>query len=221
MNGKTASAANGRKNGSNGHKPGLNGQGISANGHGKASRGKVAGDRRLVDRCLTGETAAWSELYQCCHPKLMSAVRTLLGSAGQDFSLVDEVAARVWYALVKDGGELLSRFDQHRGCRLTTFVSSIAKREIKQLMRSEKRRMSRERKASRSEIQAEGPLTSLTADFQEQFLDKLTRSERTYFECVLVPSVPAEDDPAYSPDNRWQLQHRVRKKLEAFLTDSE
>lgn len=188
---------------------------------GKAARSKPAGDRRLVDRCLAGETAAWSELYQVCHPKLMSAVRTLLGSAGQDFSLVEEVAARVWYGLVKDGGALLSRFDDGRGCRLTTFVSSIAKREIKQLLRSERRRLSRERKASRSEIQADPPLTALAADFQEQFLDKLTRSERTYFDCVLVASAPADEDRAYSPDNRWQLQHRVRKKLEAFLTDAE
>jgi DNA-directed RNA polymerase specialized sigma24 family protein len=193
----------------------------TAAANGKAARSKPAGDRRLVDRCLAGETTAWSELYQDCHPKLLAAVRTLLGSAGQDFSLVDEVAARVWYGLVKDGGALLSRFDDGRGCRLTTFVSSIAKREIKQFLRSEKRRLSRERKASRSEIQAELPLTALTADFQEQFLDKLTRSERTYFDCVLVPSAPAEVDPAYSADNRWQLQHRVRKKLEAFLTDTE
>lgn len=188
---------------------------------GKAAHSKPAGDRRLVDRCLAGETAAWSELYQACHPKLLSAVRAQLGSAGQDFSLVDEVAARVWYGLVKDGGALLSRFDDGRGCRLTTFVSSIAKREIKQLLRSEKRRMSRERKASRPEVQAELPLTALTADFQEQFLDKLTRSERTYFDCVLVASDQGDEDLAYSPDNRWQLQHRVRKKLEAFLTDRE
>jgi DNA-directed RNA polymerase specialized sigma24 family protein len=174
-----------------------------------------------VDRCLAGETTAWSELYQMCHPKLLTAVRTLLGSAGQDFSLVDEIAARVWYGLVKDGGSLLSRFDDGRGCRLTTFVSSIAKREIKQLLRSEKRRMSRERKASRSEIQREMPLSALTADFQEQFLDKLTRSERTYFDSVLVAPAGADEDRAYSPDNRWQLQHRVRKKLEAFLTDRE
>ena len=178
-------------------------------------------DRQLVERCLGGETAAWSQLYQSCHPKLMSAVRSLLGTAGQDLSLVDEVAARVWYALVKDGGALLSRYDAGRGCRLTTFVSSIAKREIKQLLRSEKRRLSRERKASRSEVQAQLPLTSVTADFQEQFLDKLTRSERTYFDCVLVPLTAADEDQTYSPDNRWQLQHRVRKKLKAFLTDLE
>lgn len=178
-------------------------------------------DRDLVDRCLSGETAAWSELYRTCHPKLLAAIRLLLGSLGQDFSLVDEIAARVWYALVKDGSSLLSRYDDSRGCRLTTFVSSIAKREIKQLLRSERRRLSRERKASRSEVQAEPPLSALTADFQEQFLDKLTRSERTYFDCVLVPSAGGDEPSAYSADNRWQLQHRVRKKLEAFLTDAE
>ena len=180
---------------------------------------KPSPDRELVDRCLAGETAAWSELYRTCHPKLLAAIRLLLGSAGQDFSLIDEIAARVWYALVKDSGQLLARFDDARNCRLTTFVSSIAKREIKQLLRSEKRRLSRERKASRSEVENQPPLTALSADFQEQFLNKLTRSERTYFDSVLVPSSSPDEEAAYSADNRWQLQHRVRKKLEAFLTD--
>lgn len=172
-----------------------------------------------MDRCLAGETAAWSELYHTCHPKLLSVIRSLLGVAGQDFNLVDEVGARVWYSLVKDGAALFARFDAQRGCRLATFVASIARREIKQLMRAERRRLQREKNASRSEAQSEPALDMLNADFQEHFLQKLTRSERTYFDNVLVPSEPDASRADYTPDNRWQLQHRVRKKLERYLTD--
>ena len=52
----------------------------------------------LVDRCLLGEVAAWEEIYRQCHDPLCAAIKSLLGPGFHDPNLVDDIAARVWYA---------------------------------------------------------------------------------------------------------------------------
>lgn len=83
-------------------------------------------DLHLVDRCLNGEVAAWEELYAQCHEPLCTAIRSKLRQGITDPNLVDEMAARVWYAVVKNDGELLSRYDPERGGRVITFLRAIA-----------------------------------------------------------------------------------------------
>ena len=63
-------------------------------------------DRKLIDQCLAGEPTAWSQLYQACHEPLLVAIRAFLRDAAADTNLVDEIAARVWYAVVRHTGEL-------------------------------------------------------------------------------------------------------------------
>jgi hypothetical protein len=52
---------------------------------------------------------------------------------------------------------------------------------------------------------------------EEEFLRTLTRSERTYYETVLVRSLAGDSAEEYSAENSWQLRRRVRKKLDRFL----
>ena len=54
-----------------------------------------------------------------------------------DFSRVDELAARVWYALVRHDGELLNRFDPARHTRLAGFLRGLARIEIMHYFRAE------------------------------------------------------------------------------------
>ena len=68
----------------------------------------------LAKRCLSGEVAAWEELYAQCHEPLLVSIRIMLGPQSADATLVDEIAARVWYALVANDGELLSRYKPSR-----------------------------------------------------------------------------------------------------------
>ena len=82
----------------------------------------VEEDRALVDRCLEGDPGAWEELYRHCHPLLLSYIKILLGGGASDPNLVDEISARVWYALIEKGGRLLARYDSRRGARLITFL---------------------------------------------------------------------------------------------------
>jgi DNA-directed RNA polymerase specialized sigma24 family protein len=179
----------------------------------------VRADRKLVDACLQGETGAWSVLYQRYHDSLVASIRSFLGRSACDGSLVDEIAARVWYALVRNDFELLARFDIRRGCRLSTFLSVLAKTEARLLLRSERRRRVREQAVSRSEAPAKagGPATESLSE--EEFVATLSPAERAFYEDVLkATTVDVESDPAkYTPQNTWQLRHRVRKKLELFL----
>lgn len=175
----------------------------------------VSEDRNLVDDCLAQEPAAWTRLYQACHEPLLAAVRSFLRATALDANLVDEIAARVWYAVVRNDGELLSRFDVARGCRLTTFLSVLAKNEARQYFRTERRRRNREEVASRREIEPSSPLMFAFAS-EKEFLGTLTPGERAYYETVLI-SHSEETNEQYSAENRWQLRHRVRKKLDQFL----
>jgi DNA-directed RNA polymerase specialized sigma24 family protein len=180
-------------------------------------RSGLEADVRLVARCKRGEPVAWSEIYQSFHDRLQASIRPILGPMANDASLVDEIAARVWYALIRNDFELLGRFDPTRGCRLSTFLGVIAKHEARQLLRSERRRRTREQGASK--VEATSPLAAREQEIasDEEFLATLTPSERAFYvEVVLAPAdaIPARE---YSKANAWQLTHRVREKLEDFL----
>jgi hypothetical protein len=181
----------------------------------------VAADRQLVDRCLAGDVAAWSLLYQQTHDSLLATIRNFLGRAGHDRNLVEEIAARVWYAVVKDDFALLARFDVRRSCRLSTFLSVLAKSETRMLFRSERRRRSREQLVSRPELNDDSAAPGALAT-DEEFLATLSPAELTFYRDVLVAPSDRRDlaEQGYSSENMWQLNYRVRKKLERFIMDS-
>jgi hypothetical protein len=144
---------------------------------------------------------------------LLTSIRAFLGRAGQDLHLIDEISARVWYALVRNDFELMNKFDVARGCRFSTFLSVLAKTETRLLLRSERRRKLRELVASRPE--GETPEGSVLTD--SEFLATLSPAELAFFNDVLVSTISLDDQPQYTQENVWQLRHRVRRKLEQFL----
>lgn len=181
-------------------------------------------ERRLIERCLRGDPSAWSLIYQRFHEPLAATVRVFLGRAGHDVNLVDEICARVWYALIKNDFELLARFDVQRGARLTTFLSLLAKTQARLLLRSERRRRTREQVACKPEANPpEAASWSVLED--HDFLATLSPAEQAFFQNVLVPDLvrgrPSATGVAaeagYSRQYSWQLRHRVRRKLEDFL----
>jgi hypothetical protein len=189
-----------------------------------ASGTLVQRDGRLVARCLAGDVVAWSEIYQDQHDSLLVLIRRFLNRAGRDVNLVEEIAARVWYVLIKNDFELLSKFDVTRGCRLATYLAVVAKNETRVLFRSERRRKTREQLASRPDITAASSVvesSQLVAD--DEFLVTLSQAERTFFQDVLMaPPVDREEaEQAYSAENNWQLRSRVRKKLEQYISQSD
>jgi DNA-directed RNA polymerase specialized sigma24 family protein len=185
--------------------------------------GPVAADRALVERCLAGEVAAWSEIYRQFHDSLLASIRGFLGKTGHDANLVDEVAARTWYAVIKNDYELLGKFDPRHGCRLSTFLSVLAKNETRVLFRSERRRRSREQQASRSELHTQPAAESPQEMSSDELLLTLTPAERTFYLDVLVaqPQDREQAEQGYTAQNLWQLRHRIRKKLERFILDND
>lgn len=180
----------------------------------------VAQDRLLVERCLAGEIPAWSQIYRQFHGSLLASIRSFLGRAGQDANLIEEIAARVWYAVIKNDFELLAKFDAARGCRFSTFLSVLAKNETRVLLRSERRRKGREHLVSRSEVEKDRDAKASEILSDEEFLITLSPAERKFYLEVLVPDLSDSDEGSYSSQNVWQLRHRVRRKLERFLNES-
>jgi hypothetical protein len=179
-------------------------------------------DLHLVERCLNGEVAAWEELYAQCHEPLCGAIRAKLRRGITDPNLVDELAARVWYAVVKNDGELLARYDPERGGRVITFLRAIARDEIARHFRSEHRRMEREvaslRERSKNPLKEVG--VPIAASFNE-FVQTLTPHEQNFCESYLMSEAGDAElslkNSHYSPANIWQLTHRIYKKMLAFL----
>jgi DNA-directed RNA polymerase specialized sigma24 family protein len=183
-----------------------------------SATGTAEADRRLVDRCLSGDSRAWEELYLQFHDRLLISIRVMLGGGRADPNLVDEIAARVWYAVVADGAQLLARFQPQRGCRLSTFLAAIARAQAVAVFRSEKRRRGRELMASRAECQSpEESLETMLAELDD-FLATLTPREREFCGQVLLELTDTTEQ-AYSSANAWQLRSRIRVKLRRFSTD--
>ena len=99
----------------------------------------IVADVALAKRGVAGEVAAWEQLHGQCHDALLATIQNMLGLQGADGGLTDEIAARVWYTLVANDGELLQRYKPKYGARLITFIGSIAKDEVSRHLRSERR----------------------------------------------------------------------------------
>lgn len=181
-------------------------------------------DRLLVDRCLTGEVAAWEELYCRYHVFLCDSIKSLLRLGSRDANLIDEIAARVWYLLIKNDGDLLDRFDPEWGLRLASFLRGLARIEMMQYFRADRRRQARETEASRrSRISPRISDGQFRAMLQE-FLATLTPGEQRFLEdyLLLSPSVASDrESPELSDANIWQRRHRIRVRLLAFFRDDD
>jgi DNA-directed RNA polymerase specialized sigma24 family protein len=188
----------------------------------RSSADEARHQQRLVERCLGGDERAWERLYRECHPPLLRAIKLLLGSEATDIHLADEMAARVWYALLREGGRLLASYDPERDSGLSAFLMGLARIEIMRHLRSERRRRSYEFIGGRR-ILAEGRVPDWqVAVMMDEFSATLTAQERRFMEKFLLEPPDAEPTPEQgelSADSIWQRRHRIRRKLKAFFDD--
>ena len=181
------------------------------------ARASIIADAALAARCVAGEVVAWEELYAQCHAPLCVAIQHMLGGRSFDASLVDEIAARVWYALVAKDGQRLARYSPKQGARLITYLRGMARDELGRHYRSEIRRRRRETifakfrpKASDSDLESSPSVVA-------EFLDTLTPAERGFCCEVLLSDESAEEKSKRSQTNIWQLTRRTYKKMMRFL----
>jgi hypothetical protein len=174
------------------------------------------GDRLLAKRCVSGEVAAWEELYGGFHGPLCKVIGRMLGPGGSDLSRVDEIAARVWYALVRNDGALLDRFDPARHTRLGGFLRGLARIEVMQYLRAEYHRRTREAASPcRSSSASAASDWQITATI-EDFATTLTVGEQEFLEEHLLGQ-PDGGECKLSEASIWQRCHRIREKLKAFF----
>lgn len=187
-----------------------------------SGRVKVREDQRLVERCLADDEPAWEQLYRECHPQLLRAIKLLLGRDAGDAHLVDEMAARVWYTLLRNGGRLLASYDAERDARLGAFLMGLARIEIMRHMRSERRRRSYEFLGGQQAL-AEGRIPDWQViTMMDEFSSTLTPQEKRFMEQFLLDDPEMEtgaDVEELSASSIWQRRHRIRRKLKAFFED--
>lgn len=178
--------------------------------------GDAESDHRLAKRCLAGDVAAWEELYGRFHEPLCRSISSMMGSGGCDLSRVDEIAARVWYALVRNDGELLDRFDPARHTRLGGFLRGLARIEIMQYYRAENRRRVKETACVYPSADESGVSDWQMSALIEDFATTLTPGEQDFLEEHLLGQSD-EASEARSQATIWQRCHRIREKLKAFF----
>lgn len=169
-----------------------------------------------------GDRSAWSQIYAECHRPLELAIRIMLGRQASRHDLIDEIAARVWFSVVDRDCELLDRFDADRGCRLATFLAGIARNEISNHFRAERRRKRREAMAPSNRSEVVSSVNSVYWSVANvdamlgEFLVTLSPREREYCERHLL-GINDFEPTEFSSTNRWQLQRRIRQKLWRYL----
>ena len=179
----------------------------------------LAADYRLARRCAAGEVAAWEEMYAEYHDRLLVSIRAMLSGGSNDFELADEIAARVWYALVDNDGEVLLKYDPKRGASLMTFIRVLAKDLLHRHYRSEQRRHNRERIALDERPVSHSDELDHASSTLDEFLATLSVAERDFYEQCLAgsPSSGGSAELSYSQANIWQRTHRLYKRLLGFL----
>lgn len=179
-----------------------------------------AADYQLAQRCADGEVEAWEELYHRYHDRLLASIHQLLAGQHADPSLAEEIAARVWYALVENDGRLLLKYNPKRGASLMTYIQMLAKDLLRRYYRSERRRQDRERAVMIRRPSSHSSEMDQNTSTLDEFLDTLSATDRTFYDQCLVGSSGSASSAGfdYSSATVWQRTHRLYKRMLSFLS---
>jgi DNA-directed RNA polymerase specialized sigma24 family protein len=177
-------------------------------------------EQKLVNDCVAGNEQAWEELFKRYRDALHLRIRAILRSRSRDANVVDEIAAEVWSTLFCRNSSLLGRFradDQP----LSTFLGGVARIEVLRFLRSDNRRRSRETSSNvlgwAAEIKAGDDGYRLMSVGLGEFADALTPHQRQFLKENLLNRVKHMGKTKLTATNRWQMRHRIRRKLLQFL----
>jgi DNA-directed RNA polymerase specialized sigma24 family protein len=166
----------------------------------------------LVQRVLTGDQHAWYLLFHDQQPRLIARVRQLLGPMHRHEDLAEEVAARVWCAVLADDGHLLRVYDPKCG-RLGTYLGRRAYFEMISLLRTSANRSRHESGYRRRRTEAVEQLALPETLVWQEILPRLTDTERHFFHEYLL----CRSSSPLPPLNIGQLRHDIRRKIVAYL----
>ena len=163
--------------------------------------------------------AAWEEIYHKCHEPLCKSIRIRLGRLGNDPHLVDEMAARFWYAVVdKDGKRLSNTIPGEAGSHLSeAHLRDGISRDIRSDAAGCKREFFCFFRSNQSG--GSGKHESHTTSLSE-FFATLTPQEQGFCGDYLLAASGnngEQPNPSYSTANIWQLTRRVYKKFLNYI----
>jgi DNA-directed RNA polymerase specialized sigma24 family protein len=173
----------------------------------------------LIERCKAGDTAAWQEIYERYHSGLLRRIRSTLGSRARDENLVEEIAAKVWFALLDKNSRLLRKYRQQAENRFSAYLAGIARNEVLSYLRAERRRQRREVLHVAMGTPREHPQSSpeqMQLAAWSEFVEALTPCERSFLKRCLQSERGHRD--TLTAANRWQLCHRIRRKIRLHFT---
>lgn len=182
--------------------------------------GNPRAEQQLVDNCVAGQEKAWEELFVRYSDLLQVRIRAILGARSRDANLVEEIAAEVWNTLYRKNESLLGRFQAENGQPLSTFLGGIARIEVLRFLRSEHRRRCHEMSPEIIQRTAESTDDDghrLIVVGLSEFAEALTPHQRQFLEDHLLNGVKHVRPSNLTAANRWQLRHRIRRKLLEFL----
>ena len=123
--------------------------------------------------------------------------------------------------LLRNDGEVLARYDPGRDSRLGAYLMGIARLEMVQYVRSERRRQDRELLAGRKLLEKQPACAQELDGLLNEFISTLAPQEQEFLEEHLMSCPPADGDgngrDSESQDSIRQQRRRVYLKLARFL----
>jgi hypothetical protein len=175
---------------------------------------KRGAERALVGRCLAGDEEDWRTLFLQQRPRILATIGKCLGRMARDHNLMEEIAARVWLALVVKDRDRLRRFDPERG-RLGDYLGSVTYQQVQLYFRRQRRRpevLLPEELLFR--VPAPPPVASLEA-FRDFGATLAPQEQRFLAHLLGLPAEPGA--PPLSAVNYRKLKQRVLAKFRAFM----
>jgi DNA-directed RNA polymerase specialized sigma24 family protein len=168
----------------------------------------------LGRHALAGDAYAWSDLFRSHHPRLLRYIDRLLWARAGRAEDAEVVLARLWYALVADGGRRPGTFDPARADP-GSLLAAVARKQLARLSGAA-RRPGRALAPLPS-----GDIASPPADvvseraLREEFVGRLTEAERRFYRERLLGR---PDACACAPGGEGEeLLHRIRAKFLHYL----
>jgi hypothetical protein len=138
----------------------------------------------------------------------------------RDDDLADEVHQAVWVSLpdLPAGAGRLRVFLEQPAPDLEAYLTDLARGVLRGLLRAQERRRRRETQAARPETQLLVASEAALAELLSDLLDTLTPALREHCRRRLEQP-PEQPEPPPTAENEWQLDRRLRLRVQAFMAD--
>ncbi len=173
-------------------------------------------DQRLVRECMAGDAAAWRRLYASYYARLVAYAGAVLRREGRrDANLADEMAERVFVALLIGPRPLLEQYDPAQA-PLWEYLKALGRRRLRALLRDRHERQARMTPLPSPPLpdpRADTvPLQTLVEELRVQLPPRQQEFLQAYADTGLGDKVPGFTDSA-----AWKMKERIEQRARSFM----